>query len=65
MFMKAGMTRDINALRCNVKTPITKVRGVVTKKHTWRGTKIQFIIVIGMQKKENGDTQKYAKNDNQ
>jgi hypothetical protein len=54
--MKAGMTRDINALRCNVKTPITKVRGVVTKKHTWRGTKIQFIIVIGMQKKENGDT---------
>jgi hypothetical protein len=65
MFMKADTTRDINALRCNVKTPITKVRGVATKKHTWREMKIQFMIVIGMQKRENGDTQKYAKNDNQ
>jgi hypothetical protein len=46
MFMKTDMMRDINALRCNVKTSITKVRGAVTKKHTWRGTKIQFMIVI-------------------
>jgi hypothetical protein len=40
MFMKTDMTRDINALRCNAKISITKVRGAITKKHTWRGTKI-------------------------
>jgi len=40
MFIKTYMTRDINALRCNVKTSITKVRGAVTKKHTCRGIKI-------------------------
>jgi hypothetical protein len=45
------MTRDINTLRCNIKTTITKMRGVVTKKHTWRGMKIQFMIVIGKQKR--------------
>jgi hypothetical protein len=56
MFMKADMTRDINALRCNVKTLITKVWGDVTKKHICRGTKIQFMIIIEMQKRENGDT---------
>jgi hypothetical protein len=55
--MKADMTRDINALRCNVKTPITKVRGAVTKKHPWRGMKIQFKIVIGTQKRK-ADTPK-------
>jgi hypothetical protein len=36
MFMKTDMTRDINTLRCNVKTPISKVQGAVTKKHTCR-----------------------------
>jgi hypothetical protein len=50
MFMEADMTRDINALRCNVKTLITKVGGVVTKQHTWRGTKIQFMIIIWTKK---------------
>jgi hypothetical protein len=52
MFMKSNMTRDINMLRCNVNTPITKVRGDVTKKHIWRGTKIQFMIVIRTQKRK-------------
>jgi hypothetical protein len=33
MFMKTNMMRDINMLRCNVKTSIKKVRGAVTK-HT-------------------------------
>jgi hypothetical protein len=51
IFMKTDMTRDINTLRCNIKTTITKMRGVVTKKHTWRGMKIQFMIVIGTQKR--------------
>ena len=50
MVMKADMMRDINKFRCNVKTSITRVRGVVTKKHARKGTKIQFIIVIRMQK---------------
>ena len=61
MFMEADMMGNINMVRCNVKTSIIKVRGVVTKEHTWRGTKIQFMIIIRTQKKENKDTQKYAK----
>ena len=65
MFMKTDMTGDIHAMRFNVKTSITKVRGTVAKKHTWRRPKIQFMIIIGTQKKENKDIQKYAKNDNQ
>jgi hypothetical protein len=39
IFIKTDMMIDINALRCNVKTSITKVRGAVTKIHTWRGMK--------------------------
>ena len=62
--MKTNMTGDIHAMRFNVKTSITKVRGIVAKKHTWRRPKIQFMIIIGMQKK-NIDIQKYAKNNNQ
>jgi hypothetical protein len=53
MFMKTDMTGDIHAMRFNVKTSITKVRGTVAKKHTWRRPKIQFMIIIGTQKKEN------------
>jgi hypothetical protein len=34
MFMKTDMTGDIHAMRFNVKTSITKVRGTVAKKHT-------------------------------
>jgi hypothetical protein len=63
--MKADMTRDINALRCNIKTPITKVPGAITKKHTWRGTKNPIYDCYRDAKKENRDTQKYIKNDNQ
>ena len=36
MFMKADMTRNINTVRCNVKTSITKMRGTISKKHIWR-----------------------------
>jgi hypothetical protein len=39
MFIKTDMTRDINTLRYNVKTSITKVRRVVTKIHILRGMK--------------------------
>jgi hypothetical protein len=46
MLMEADMTGNINTMRCNVKTSITKVRGTVTKEHTWRGTEIQFMIII-------------------
>jgi hypothetical protein len=37
--MKTDVIRDINALRCDVKTMITKVRRAIPKKHTWRGNK--------------------------
>ena len=30
VFMKTDMMRDINTLRCEVKTTITKLRGVIT-----------------------------------
>ena len=52
MFMKMNMTGDIHAMRFNVKTSITKVRGTVAKKHTWRRPKIQFMIIIGTQKRK-------------
>jgi hypothetical protein len=38
--MKTNMIRDINALRCNAKTSITKVRGAILEKHIRRRTKI-------------------------
>jgi hypothetical protein len=38
--MKTDITRDINALRCNVKTLITRVKGAVIEKHTWKRMKI-------------------------
>ena len=65
MFMEADMTGNINTVRCNVKTSITKMRGTISKKHTWRGTKIQFMDYYMDVKKENRDTQRYAKNENQ
>jgi hypothetical protein len=52
MFMKTDMTGDIHAMRVNVKTSITKVRGTAAKKHTWRRPKIQFMIIIGAQKRK-------------
>jgi hypothetical protein len=36
MFMKTNITGDIHAMRFNVKTSITKMRGTVAKKHTWK-----------------------------
>jgi hypothetical protein len=50
--MKTDMMGDIHAMRFNVKKSITKVRVTVEKKHTWRRPKIQFMIIIGMQKKK-------------
>jgi len=52
MFMKTDMTGDIHVMRFNVKTSITKVRGTAAKKHTWRRPKIQFMIIIGTQKRK-------------
>jgi hypothetical protein len=64
MFMETDMTRNINTVRCNVKTSITKMGGTISKEHTWRGMKIQFMIIIWTQKRKT-ETQKYAENDNQ
>jgi head-tail adaptor len=52
MFMKTDMMGDIHAMRFNVKTSITKVRGTVAKKHTRRRLKIQFMIIIRTQKRK-------------
>jgi len=52
MFMETDMTGNINAVRCNVKISITKMLGTISKEHTWRGTKIQFMIIIWMQKRK-------------
>ena len=43
---------------------IYKMQGTITKEDTWRGTKIQFMIIIWTQKGKT-ETQKYVKNDNQ
>ena len=52
IFMKTDMMGDIHAMRFNVKTSITKVRGTVAKKHTRKRPKIQFVIIIGTQKRK-------------
>jgi hypothetical protein len=60
MFMKTDMTGDIHAMRFNVKTSITKMRGTVAKKHTRRPIYDYYKDA----KKENIDIQTYVKNDN-
>jgi len=62
--METDMTGNINTVRCNVKTLITKMGGTISKEHTWRGMKIQFMIIIWTQKRKT-ETQKYVENDNQ
>jgi hypothetical protein len=52
MFMEMDMMENINTVRCNVKTSITKMGGTISKEHTWRGTKIQFMIIIWTQKRK-------------
>ena len=65
MFMEADMTRNINTVRCNVKTSITNMRGTISKKHTWRGNNIQFMIIIWTQKRKTKTPKGTQKNDNQ
>ena len=65
MFMKTDMTGDIYAMRVNVKTSITKVRGTVAKKTHKEKTENPICDYYRDAKKENIDSQKYIKNDNQ
>jgi len=62
--MKTNMTGDIHAMRFNVKTSITKVRGTVAKKHKEK-TENPIYDYCRDAKKENIDIQRYVKNDNQ
>jgi hypothetical protein len=41
------------------------MRGAAIKKHTWRGTKIQFMIVLGTQKRKAETSKNMQKTDNQ
>ena len=65
MLMKTNMTGDIHAMRFNVKTSITKVRGTVAKKTHVEKTENPIFYYYMDTKKKNRDIQKYAKNDNQ
>jgi hypothetical protein len=44
--MEMDMMGNINTVRYNVKTSITKMGGTISKEHTWRGMKIEFMIII-------------------
>jgi hypothetical protein len=61
MFMKPDITRDIHAMRFNVKTSITKVSRTVAKKAHMEKTKNPIYDYYRDAKKENRDIQKYAK----
>ena len=65
MFMEADMTRNINTVRCDVKTSITKMRGTISKKKHMERNENPIYDYYMDAKKENRDTQRYAKNDNQ
>jgi hypothetical protein len=66
MFMKANMTRNINTVRCNVKISITKMRGTIYIQRTHMERNENPIYDYYMDaERENRDTQRYAKNDNQ
>jgi hypothetical protein len=63
--MKPDMTRDIQAMRFNVKTSITKVRRNVEKKTHMEKTENPIYDYYRDAKKENRDIRKYTRNDNQ